>query len=323
MAAPGPLGFIIPSLRTPDQHAAHAKAMAAMPKFALAYTAPTGPVKVMLTDFWKNPDVVADVGFEFNGFWQLTGACVGCSAGNASFTLSAVQRCIADNPTKAFVPFWPFAYGKTRQSEGDRGQGEGAVDSVMGQTLNKMGILESTQPGLPTFQRMADGLCLTKNLEMQWSDGASIPSQYAPLALPNNIGTVAPLSSPDDIKACILNGYPVLDGCDNYVGNGSITGSGANAYVRGKYDGRGGHSTCFFGYWDHPDDGPLFLYSNQWPTNTYPVDPAGGGRCTVWLPLTEVQKLFRTGGDSGETMGLSHLNYFPAQPRVTDYFFSP
>lgn len=316
---PPQLGFIIHTLRTKEQKEAHECALAKMPKFKLDYTTPTGPVKVMLTDFWKNKDVVADVGFEFNGFWQLTGSCVGASSGNAGFTLSAVQRCIADKPTKAFVPFWPFAYGKTRLAEGDRGQGEGAVDSVMGQTLHGAGILESTRPGLPAFNHTSDGLCLTEDIEMQWSDGASIPSEFDPLALPNNVGMVSPLSSTDDIKACILNGYPVLDGCNYYVGNGSVAGSGATAYVRGKYDGQGGHSTCFLGYWDHPNDGPLFLYSNQWPSSTYPADPAGGGRCCVWLPLSEVQSLFRLGGDGGETMGLSHLNYFPAQPKVLDY----
>jgi len=317
-----PTGLILPADRTDSQNEAHAAAMAAMPKFALHYDAPSGPVKVILTDFWKNPDVVADIGFEFNGFYQFTGSCVGASSGNAAFTLSAVQRAIADAPTKAFVPFWPFAYGTTRYAEGDRGQGEGAVDSIMGQTLAKVGTLEATQPGLPPFNHTADGLQLSAAIEMQWSDGGRIDPKWKPLAAPQTM-TVAPLSTPDDIKACLINGYPVLDGCGYFVGSGHIKGSGANAYVTGRYDNRGGHSTCFLGYWDHPTDGPLFLYSNQWATSTYPVDPAGGGRCCVWLPLSEVQKLFNNGGNGGETMGLSHLNYFPAQPRVLDWLVAP
>lgn len=317
-----PTGLILPSERTDDQNAEHERAIAAMPKFALQYTAPPGPVKILLTAFWANPDVVSDVGFEFNGFYQFTGSCVGASGGNGTFTVSAVQRTIADNPTKAFVPFWPYSYGVTRFTEGDRGQGEGAVDSVMGQVLAKVGTLEATQPGLPQFKRTSDGLQLSKSLELQWSDGGRIDPKWKPLAAPQTM-TVAPLSAPDDIKACIINGYPVLNGCANYVGNGHIKGTGENAYVTGRYDSRGGHSTCFLGYWDHPDDGPLFLYSNQWATSTYPVDPAGGGRCCVWLPLSEVEKLFRSGGNNGETMGLSHLNYFPAQPRVLDWLISP
>jgi hypothetical protein len=71
--------------------------------------------------------------------------------------------------------------------------------------------------------------------------------------------------------------------------------------------------------WNHPNDGRLFLYSNQWPTSTYPKDPAGAGRCCVWIPESEMTKLFtQYGGDNGETVALSHLNYFPAQPSVLD-----
>ena len=323
MASNFPTGFIPPSQRTKVQTDAAARALAKMPKFALAAAPPAGPVKVVLTDFWKRPEVVQDVGFEFNGFHQLTGSCVGASAGNAAFTVGAVQRCLADAPTKAFVPFWPFAYGKTRYAEGDRGQGEGAVDSVMGETLHRLGNLESHHADLPQFQRTADGLVLTEAVEMQWSDGGRIDPKWDALALPQTMGTVAPLSGVQDSKLALINGYPVLNGCSNFVGNGRIVGSGANAYVGGHYDAQGGHSTCFLGYWDHPTDGPLYLYSNQWPTSVYPVDPAGAGRCCVWLKESEVEKLFRTGGDNGETMALSHLNYFPAQPKVLDWLIAP
>ena len=317
MATP-PLGFIEPKDRTQDQHDAHARALAKQVAFGLAPPS-VGPVKVMLTDFWKNPTVIADAGMEFTGFHQLTGSCVGASAGNAIFTLAAVQRLLAENPTKAFIPWWPFPYGRTRYNEGDRGQGEGAVDSVMGQTLHGEGVFEITQTGLPQF-KTDDGFYLTSSLEYQWSDGARIDPKWGAIAKANPVGGVAPLSSPADIKAAILNGYPVLDGCSMYCGNGSIAGSGDNAYVRGHYDGRGGHSTCFLGYWDHPNDGPLYLYSNQWPSSTYPKDPAGAGRCCVWMPESEVQKLFsQLGGDGGETMALSHLNYFPAQPDLLNY----
>lgn len=317
---PGPLGWIAPEDRTDAQHKAHANALARMPVFAIpGHTDPSGPVKVMLTDLWKNSLVTADIGMEYIGFHQLTGSCVGVSAGNAVATLSFAQRLLAVNPTKAMIPWWPFFYGRTRYNEGDRGQGEGAVDSVMGQTLKTEGTFDITQPGLPTF-KTDDGLYLTSQLEYQWSDGARIDGKWGPIAKQFPVGTVAPLQSPQDIKAAVINGYPVLYGCSMFIGHGSVKGSGSNAYVAGRYDGSGGHSTCFLGYWDHPTDGPLYLYSNQWPTQTYPQDPAGAGRCCVWTPEAEVQKVFdRYGGDGGETMALSHLNYFPAQPAVLDW----
>lgn len=321
---PPPLGWVEPVDRTAEQNKAHADAVAAMPNFAIQAPLVTGPVKVMLTDFWKSDDVKTDIGREFTGFHQLTGSCVGASAGNAIATLSFVQRSIADQPTQAFVPWWPFFYGRTRYNEGDRGQGEGAVDSVMGQTLKKEGVFSAKEQGLPWF-REDDGFYLTEKLEYQWSDGGSkLVIGWAPVAKEHLVGTVAPLYTTDDIKAAIVNGYPVLDGCSMYVGHGKVVGSGDSAYVQGHYDGRGGHSTCFLGYWDHPNDGPIFAYCNQWGNKVYPPDPAGLPPCCVWMTETEVKKLFTLyGGANGETMALSHLSYFPAQPAVVDWLVQP
>jgi hypothetical protein len=314
------LGWIAPQDRTQEQEDAHQRALAKMPKFAAAGLAePTGPVKIILTDAWKHPKVVADIGCEFTGFHQLTGSCVGASEGDAVGTLAFVQRLLNQGATKAFIPFWPFPYGRTRLAEGDRGQGEGAVDSVMGDTLGKEGVFEITQPGLPAF-KTDDGFYLTESIEMQWSDGARIDQKWLDIAKAYPLGTHAPLANVNDIKLAICNGYPVLDGCNNFVGHGSVKGDGKDAYVVGHYDGAGGHSTCILGYWDHPNDGPLYLYSNQWPTDTYPKDPAGAGRCCVWLKESTMSQLFRNGGDNGETMLLSHLNYVPAQPDVPAVF---
>lgn len=313
-----PLGLILPEDRTPEQERAHEDAMNNLPRFFMPESAePTGPVKIILTDTWRWPECVEDTGQEFTGFGQYTGSCVGVSEGNAITTVSCVQRRIA-NPTKAFICFWPFAYGRCRANGGSRGQGEGADDAVMGDTLVKEGWFDLTPPGLPTFKTGPDGFWLSggKSVELLWSDGSRIEQKWRDLAKPNAGMTKAIIGNSNQIKTAIVNGYAVLDGCDNYVGTGHIKGEGANAYTVGKYTDRGGHSTCFLGYWDHPTDGPLFLYSNQWPTSTYPKDPAGGGRCTVWLPISEVDKLFRTGGSGGQTMALSNARGFPAQPKV-------
>lgn len=312
------LGWIDPLERTKEQREAHDRAVAAMPNFALA-PVNAGPVKVMLTDWWKNPAVVADVGSEFTGFHQLTGSCVGASEGNAIFTLAAIQRTLAENPTKAFVPWWPFPYGRSRLHSGFRGQGEGSIDSVMADTLVKEGVIAATEDGLPRFNNK-DGLTLTSSIEYAWSDGASkTVTAWLDEARVHPLGAAAPLSDVEQIKTAIINGYPVLDGCSRYVGHGSIRGSGDNAYVNGRFDSRGGHSTCVLAYWDHPNDGPLYGYSNQWPASVYPKDPAGLGRCCVWLTEAEMKNLFRYGGGNGETIALSHLNWFPAQPSILDW----
>jgi hypothetical protein len=171
---------------------------------------------------------------------------------------------------------------------------------------------------LPTFDTR-DGLAIPSKTELDWSDGGSaLVTKYLADAKTHLVGTRAPVYDAAGIKAAIVNGYPILDGCNNYVGNGSIRGNGADAYAVGRYDGRGGHSTAVVGVWEHPNDGTLYLYWNQWDKSTYPTDPAGGPRCSVWIPESEMVKLFKTGGGNGETMALSHLSYFPAQPKVMD-----
>jgi hypothetical protein len=324
MATP-PTGFIEPKDRTSDQAAAHQTALAKMKAFTLAPVALPVGTKLMLTDFLDDPEVVTDMGlgFVFPGFHQLTGSCVGAAEGNAIATLSAVQRKIATNPTKAFCPWWPYPYGRTRYNEGDRGQGEGAVSSVMGATLEKEGVFAHNEvQGLPAWNT-SDGLSLTKNIEYQWSDGGSnLVTQHIPLGQTHLLGARGPVYSTQDITTAIVNGYPVLNGCAYYVGNGSVRGSGDTAYVRGKYDGRGGHETGFYGVWNHPNDGMLFLYWNQWPVSTYPKDPAGGPRCSVWTPESEVARMLNAGWNGiehGEAFAVSHVDYFPAQPDVINW----
>ncbi len=257
------LGFIRHRDRNAIHDFFHSQAESRMGVFSLPPPSVPKGTKLILSQLWKDQLVKADVGFEFPRFHQLTGSCVGASLGNAITTLLCVQRKLAIGPTKVILPFWPFDYGRTRYNEGDRGQGEGALNSSACDTMKHEGVLPFNVQGLPQFQNN-DGLVLTSQLEMQWSDGgSSTVLQYANAAKAYPLGTAAPARSAADAKAGILNGYPFYFGCDDYVGGGQITG-GTEPYVKGKFDGQGGHSTCLLGYWEHPNDGPLYLYQNNW-----------------------------------------------------------
>jgi hypothetical protein len=308
----GPLGFIRVQDRTESQHDAHAKNVAAMPRFAIAGQTPdlaTGQ-SVRLFDAWKHPAVVKDVGFVFPRFHQLTGSCVGAGGGQALFTLIATQRTLA-SPTKAFIPFWPFDYGRCRFNEGDRGQGEGAMGSSFAATVAKEGVIDATSQGLPAFQN-SDGLVLTEQLEMQWSDGASqTVTSWLDAARVHPVGTAAPCNSFDDIWAAILNGYPCTFACDNYIGKASVQGSGADARVMGKWDGSGGHQQSVHAAEQHPQFGRIVWVQNNWPGSTYPADPAGGPVCGCWVKEADVNAALQL---NAEVFALSHLNWFPAQP---------
>lgn len=316
----GHFGRIAPADRTQAQQDAHERALAQRVPFTL--TRPDIPVgtKIMLTDFWKDPLVVADIGQPFTGFYQFTGSCVGVSTGNACVTLAAVQRKLATNPTKAFIPFWPQQYGECRGNEGDHGSGEGAVDSVMFQTLINNGVLDAADPdaqGLPKYSYTNDGVQLSQSLEMSWSNPSGPCTKYTTQEKKYPLGSAATLNSIDDVIAAIINGYPVLNGCDKYIGHGSVD---SNGVCLGKYDGNGGHSTCYLAVWNHAVLGYLLGYSNQWATQTYPTDSSGIGRCCVWVKEADAAQLFRLGGGGGETAALSGLKYLPAVPAVLDYY---
>lgn len=313
----GHLGWIPPKERTVAQADAHERAVAAMPKFEIPDFKDAGAVNVRLFDAWKHPSVVADVGFVFPRFHQLTGSCVGAGGGQALFTLIAVQRLNQTSPTKAFIPFWPFDYGRCRYNEGDRGQGEGALGSSFAETVAKEGVISASESGLPAFQN-SDGLVLTSGVEMQWSDGGSgTVTKYMDIAKAHPVGTAAALSNVADIRAAIVNGYPVTFACDKYISKASVAGNGADAAVCGKWDGGGGHQQSIHAVWDNPSLGPLYWAQNNWPGSTYPADPAGGPVCGCWVRENDVTTAFNY---HAEVYALSHLNWFPAQPDLMSWF---
>lgn len=313
----GHFGCIRPQHRTVAQANAYADAMNNRVPFNLQRQDMPVGTKLMLTDTWKDPEVVSDIGQAFTGFYQFTGSCVGVSTGNAAFTVSAVQRKLAASPTKAMIPFWPEDYGLCRGNEGDHGQGEGAVDSVMFQTLIGNGVLPATTSGLPQYKFTPDGIQLSQSIEMQWSNPSGPCTQYTGQAKQFPLKSAATYNSVDDIVAGLQNGYPCLNGCDKYIGNGSVD---SNGVCLGSYDGNGGHSTCYLGVWNHPVLGYLLLYSNQWATDTYSDDSSGKGRCTVWVKESNAAKLFSLGGSGGETAGLSGLTGLPAEPAVLNWY---
>lgn len=316
MNAPGPLGWIPFGQRDKAMNDAHADSLAKMIRFT-APPIPTGPVNVRLFDAWKHPDVVADCdGVTFDRFHQITGSCVGAGGGNALFTLIATQRLFADSPTKAFIPWWPHPYGKSRLRAGMKNPGEGSLGSTFADALTMDGVIDAANPQLPKFSQ-PDGLMLTQQLEIAWSDGDSgTVTPYDSLAREHPLGTAAELHSVADIRAAIINGYPVTVACNNYIGSARVEGSGADACLIGSWDSYGPHQQSIHAVWDHPQFGPLYWGQNNWPKSVYPRDPAGGPVCGCWVREANVEKLWRL---DPEIYALSHLTWFPAQPKVLDW----
>lgn len=317
-----PLGWVEPIERTADQRTANDAAMAQMPVFSLSPSqAPTGPLNIRLFSGWNRPEVVADTGITFDRFHQITGSCVGAGGGNALYTLICVQRLLSHGATKAFVPWWPHPYGHSRRLGGFRGRGEGSFGSTFFKALRELGVpdaAEATSQGVPGFKD-GDGFLLTKQQELDWSDGGSVlVGSFNDEAIRRPLGSGTPLYDVASIRTAVANGSPVTWACGRFVDQGRIRGTGANACVTGSFDTRGGHQTSILAVWDNPELGPLYWNQNNWPGSVYPKDPAGGPTCGVWMTEAALKAGFAY---DAEVFALSHLaGGVEVQPEVEQLF---
>lgn len=316
------LGWIPPADRTPEMQDAHAKAVANMPRFAVTggRTLAKGE-RVDLSAFWNKSDVIEETKLTWKRtpFWQLTGSCVGAGGGNALFTLICVQRMLSEGATKAFVPWWPFSYGRSRTLAGMRGRGEGSFGSAFIDTIVKEGVLSADEQGLPDFRQSDGALLLTEKMELDWSDGQSrLVADYIDEARPHPLGTGAEIRSTEQGRDAIVNGYPWTFACLNNIAAGSprVRGSGKNARLVGSWNAYGPHQQFVFAFEENEELGPLFGVGNNWPTSVYAQDPGGLPLVSCWVTEADVAKAMRL---DGEVYALSHLNWFPAQPRVLDW----
>jgi hypothetical protein len=321
MSSPGPLGWIEPANRTPAQANAHADAASQTVKqFGLAPPDLPKGTKLILTDLWTKPEIVTDVGRRMMRELQNTGSCVNVGGRNALAVTIASQRMASDSPIKAFEPFTWHNYAMSRHYFGDDGQGEGSMGSTFAKSLHEDGVTDWPKDStdiLPDYTINGDHINITSSEEMKWSSYRNPNVQKVlQVSKAHLLGNAAELRSPADIKAMVTNGYGVSFACNNYVGNGSVKGSGADAYVKGRWNGSGGHQQWVFGYWEHPTDGPLYAVGNNWADNTYPQDPAGLPLCCLWVAEQDVAAAFRL---DGEVYGLSHQDWFPAQPAVLSF----
>lgn len=318
------LGWIKPKDRTRAQKSAHDAAMASLPivKFALPIPKLAKGQAIRLFDGWNHPNVVADTGKPFKRVWQKTGSCVWAGATVALFTTIAMNRLAGMNPQKAFIPFTMHNYAMSRHYMGEDSQGEGSLGSTFWRSLTLEGVRDwpaDPTDYMPDYKIQDDAFSMTADDEMTWS---SYRSNFAKIqkAIVDSKGHAIPATGEcktiEDIRAMLSNGYGVSFACNYYIGNGKIVRTGKDAYVKGKWDGRGGHQQSLHAIYEHPDDGPLYWAQNNWPGNTYPKDPNGGPTCGVWVAEADV-KTALTKYDS-EVFGFSPASWFPAQPKVVE-----
>jgi hypothetical protein len=316
-----PLGWINFDDRTDEQNSVHALAIARMPYFNLPFQGtPEVGTKVILTDLWRHEKVKAALGFEFPGWHQFTGSCVGVGGGNGAQTLNFKEALISNEPEKIVLLFWPYNYGRSRLKAGMHGRGEGSLGSTFAASLAGDGITRWEVDGVNLPKHSINGqIEIGAQQELAWSDGAVAPGPVRDEAIQHKIIS-APLSTFTQVRDAILNGYPVLRAFMKFAEPN--TAKVRNGVLIGSYNGTGGHQESWLGYWNHPQEGELIYEMNQWGQNVYGKDPGGGALGGCWIRDEEVNRQCA----NGEIYALSSYDGYPAQPEFYDWmkqsFFS-
>jgi hypothetical protein len=316
------LGFIPHRDRTIEQEEAHERAEKVVLRFALPPVQLAKGEKVRLFDFWKHPDVVADVGLPFDRVHQQTGSCCWAGGTNALFSTIAAQRVADDNPTKAFLPFTMHNYLMSRYNLGLRTPGEGSAGSTFAQSLTLDGCRDwpnGIPDGLPDWTD-TDGIEVKAADEYLWSSPVNNPYYKKVMAdaKGNLLGSAGLCKDVGQLRSYVGNGYGVSFACDNFIGHAQVEGEGDEACVIGYWDQPGGHQQSVHAYWEHPRFGPLYWAQNNWPRSVYPRDPAGGPVCGCWVREAKVQSAIQN--LHSEVYGLSHQKWIPARPKMLDWY---
>lgn len=278
MSAPGPMGWIPPADRDGAMNAAHEEAMAAaLPAFTLDGTYHETTGRFALWQALQKVTGNSTQRLPYN--WQVTGSCVGAGGGNMLKTLMAVEIAAGDLEEWKHL-WWPFTYGRSRFRAGMRTPGEGSFGSAWAQAIKEDGVLAVDQASnLPEF-RVNDGwLQLDRATELRWSDGdAAHVLELASVAKLHLIGSYVRIRNAAEGKAAIANGYPLTQA--SLFGTRGPQRRGNPVVNIAEWNDRWAHQTYIDEAWDHPTEGLLFRYGNNWGPDAHPAptqgEPLGG-----------------------------------------------
>ena len=307
-------GWISPETRQEHQWEAQQNAEREFAKFNLLGKADPTIKKVDLTELWTHTSVIDALkphGFMkgFPGSWQLTGSCVGSGGDNVITTLAIIEVLEKNEPEQIFLPWWLFTYGRSRFHMGDRGQGEGSLESTWAKAAKEDGVINKLDhPNLPQPSKITDiGYCYTQKLEYTYSDG-DCPENLSLLETgrKNPIRTIATMRNADDVRSAIVDakcpvGEGSMYGYKSWIGEGDIS--------LGKRGPRWGHKMSILGWQEHTKYGELFKIVNQWDRAS-----TDSGRFNhVWVPRVDIDWICQD-----ECIAYSNLEGFVA--RTLDFY---
>lgn len=300
-------GWVAPEARTESQWDAMVQTtqQATVPFAIQGRTDPTVK-KVDMTELWTHPHVIAalqPLGFTkgFPGSWQLTGSCVGSGGCNTIASLSMVEVIRLNDPEQIILPLWLYTYGRSRFHMGDRGQGEGSLESAWAKAAQEDGAVSVTASFVKPNKITDIGFCYTSNLEMRWSDGDGAECMgVLDTGRKHLIRKAGRMRDHNDVREAICNYYPVGEG--SMYGYSSWVDS--DGLSMGKRGPRWSHKQTIQGWMEHPKYGELFKMVNQWDS----ASTDSGKFNYVWIPPADVDWICQD-----ECFCYSQFDGFPAQ----------
>jgi hypothetical protein len=229
---------------------------------------------------------------------QLVGDCVSFGAAHACEYLLAVQIATgSDQEWHEIFPPWIYAGSRVVIGQGRIGcRSDGSVGAWAAAWLLESGggALQADAPGVPAY---------SGSLARDWGCHGP-PKQFADLAKPNFLKSAAQVSSWQEVRDALINGYPVTIA--------SNVGFEGRAYEKGGKlfrDPRGswGHQMVIIGYDLQPE--PCFFILNSWGPDwcEKPIDgaPLGG----FWVRASAVQRIV----SQQDSFAFSDASGFPAR----------
>jgi hypothetical protein len=307
-------GWIPYDQLTESQKQLHDANVAKMPAFGLYGDKPEVGFRIILTDLWRHASVVELLGQPFLGWLQDTGCCVGVGGGDAQQSTLLADKIIRKEPEKPVLVLWPYNYGRSRLLGGMRGRGEGSFGSTYAKSASEDGCPDWDGDGLPAWTVKRGMFSIGKQAELAWSDGNYAPQSVREEGKQHKF-TSAPLSSADQVRDAICNGYAVTRAGMTFCQPNTARVQGD--VLIGSYNGRGGHQESWQGYWNHPVHGELFYEMNQWGADAYAQCPSGAARGGYWMKKSDVDAFCRS--QYAEVYAISNYEGYPAKPEVFDW----
>lgn len=305
-------GFNHESRRDDEQNTTKIEIVEAMPRFSVRGRFTLEGRRYAL---WKYARQL--LGKDPTFVYQQTGSCVGSAFGNVAMLTQGVEIVLKGDNEEYKWPWWPYTYGKGRQRGGIRGRGEGSFGAAQAKAAVADGIFEldpAGEPDLPDPKINDNWAVLPGSLEMDWSDGAAIKSNWVTVGQKHLFKTAAPMKSADDCIDALANGYLIT--CASMFGFSPMTpplaGKSPNQVrlVR-NWNAQWAHQMSWIEYWDHPDVGPIFGLLNNWGPKAHGAPASDYPSGMVYVTYDLVDRVCKS--RDAECFAFSAYDGFPAR----------